>query len=480
MLLLFFSLVFSSCNRRLGYGVLLWSSEDPPIPSGTVLPVFIRSNINQVWVAGIPRELRNPETRMDKFEVPLSQLELTVGRFGGRFGSRRRAEARAEYFAPFALMYAETLQDGLPIRERPDNTSRRVYRLRLGEIIKILGPANGVVAVGASGEPLPGRWYRVLTEDGTIGFCFSYRLNIFEHHGGPLAAVRNEQQHLTEDPELDRVLDRRWWPESYAAMINTRRIDLDELSRRWRFDPGHETGVAHIFTRDLDRTFAYSRIRPNGTQSWVFEGTGLQMSLRSDNTLAVQFNEGGLLRTLIFVALHSDLDDIILQETARRDRLILGLYEHGPEFTSGNFGTLTFQDNGRFTWTGNSLLVPQVIPHTALGSGSVEMRLFLSPAMSERNTGAFTMHFDDTGGRRSSVDFMYTLDSQGLRLEFVPQTSLDGITVARRASSPQVIFFFRTERPEPQVDFGFRDPFGTEAEIFPFDFDFDFRFEPED
>ncbi|MCL2373651.1 MAG: SH3 domain-containing protein [Treponema sp.] len=450
-LFVFTIILFSSCTRRMGYGVLFWSSEYPAVPSGTVLRVYIRSNINRVWVVGTPRELRVPESRINRFEVPLSHLELV--------GSRRRAAERAEIFAPYALMYAETLQDGLPIRESPDNTSRRVYRLREGEIIKILRPVSGQVVVGAAGDPLAGQWYRVLTADGTAGYCFSYRLRIFEHTGGSLAMLQQEQRLEIDDPDLDRVLARAWSPEIYGTMVNNRRIDLEQFSQRWHFDPGQDTGTARIRTGEFDLAFPFTHIIPIGTQSWRFEGTTLQMNLRSENTLAVQFSEpGGMLRTLVFVALPSNVDDIIHQETARREFLFRNMYEHGPVFTSNNFGTLTFQSDGRFTWTGNMLLVPQVISASALGSGSADMSLFLNNAMNQHYTGAFTLSFDGVGGARFPVSFMYMLDPHGLRIEHVPQTSMDGSIVARRASSPLVIYFFRAERPDARTAFDFSAP----------------------
>ena len=453
LLFLFIPLFFSSCNRTLGYGVLFWSSEHPSVPSGTVLRVYIRSNINRVWVVGVPRELRTPENTINRFEVPLAHLELV--------GNRRRALERAEVFAPYALMYAETLQDRLPIRESPDNVSRLVYRLREGDIIKILNRVAGQVVIGASGDPLPGNWYRVITQDGTVGYCFSYRLRLFEHTGGSLAVFRYEQEEIV-DHDLDRILTRTWSPESYGAMINARRINLEDLSQHWHFDPGQDTGVARIRTRDIDRTFSYTHIRPTGTRTWRFEGTTLQMNLRSDNLLAVQFNEpGGMLQTLTFVALPSRVDDIIHQETVRREALFRNIFQHGPVFTSNNFGTLTFQENGRFTWTGNMLLAPQVIPASALGSGSVDMRLFLSAAMNQHYSGAFTMNFDGIGGARFPVNFMYTRDAHGLRIEHAPQTSMDGLTVARRASSPLIIYFFRTERPDTRPAFDFPAPADT-------------------
>ena len=449
-MLLLFILISSSCSRFLGYGVLLWSADDPPVPSGTVLPVYIKSNIDQVWVVGIPKEYRTQGSRIDKFDVPLSKLELA--------GSKRKALDRAENFAPFALVYAETLQDGLPIRENPDNSARRVYRLKLGEIIKILNPVKGQVAVGATGDPLPGDWFRVLTENGSVGYCFSYRLKLFEHSGGKLTAVRIEEKE-TEDPDLDKLLARTWSTESYGTMVNTRRIDLEELSQHWCFDPGLDTGIARVKIKDLDRTFSYTKIRSTGTRSWRFEGTQLQMNLRSDTTLAVQFTESsGFLRTILFVALPSAVDDIILQETARREALFRNIYDQGPVYVSNNYGTLTFQEDGQFTWTGNMLLVPQVIPASALGSGSLDMRLFLASALSDRYNGAFTLRFDGISGTPLNVDFMYSLDFQGFRIEHVPQTSLDGITVARRASSPLVIYFFKTDRTDVRSSFDFSAP----------------------
>jgi hypothetical protein len=434
-----------SCSGLLGYGVLLWSSEDPPVPSGTVLPVYIRSNIDHVWVVGTPKEYLIKGSGVNKFEIPLAKLELA--------GSKKKALQRAEAFAPYALIYAETLQDGLPIRENPDNGARRVYRLKQGEIVKILGPAQGTAAVGASGDPLPGEWFRVLTEDGTAGYCFSYRLRLFEHSGGPLSPAP-EKESVAEDRDLEQLLSRKWSADSYAAMINTGRLNLEELSQRWGFDPGQDTGIARVKVENLDRSFSYTAIRAVGSRTWRFEGTSLQMYLSSGTSLEVQFTEnGGALRSLRFAALPSEIDDLIMQETARRQGLFEVLYSQGPSYTSHNYGTLGFEENGRFTWTGYNILVPQVIPPSALESGAVDMRLFLANSLTGRYNGAFTLRFDTaaaalsdrSAAQAAEVDFMYTLDNQGLRIEYVPPTSRDGIVVARRASSPMVIYFYRLE-----------------------------------
>jgi hypothetical protein len=142
-----------------------------------------------------------------------------------------------------------------------------------------------------------------------------------------------------------------------------------------------------------------------------------------------------------------ELGDLIAQETERRETLFQNLYALGSSFQSTNYGNIRFSENKRFVWTGNNILIPQIIPASALGSGSVRMGLFLDSALEERYTGAFTLRFDSTGNAGIAVHFMYTVDGQGLRIEYVPPDNLDGVTVTRRAAAPTVIFFFQTDRP---------------------------------
>jgi hypothetical protein len=409
--------------------------EDPAVPAGTVLLVYSGSKADQVWEVGIPEAYRSPYGKADDtVEVPFSKLELIK--------SNAAAKKQAAAFAPFARLYGETLQDGLPIRDAPDNGAKRVYRLRQGEIIKVLSPAEGTQAISTTGDPLPGEWYQVLTEDGNRGYCFSYRLRLFEHTQGPLGAVRETAE--AADPDLEKVLSQPWFPESYGTMLALKKIDLEALSRQWRFVPAEEPGIAHIYLPSLDKTFSYTGIRSEGDRSWRFEGARLQMRLRSDTSLEVQFTESGsALQTLLFVALPSDLEDIIHKETARQAQLFRGIYTLGPVFRSDNYGTLSFTAEGRFSWKGYERLIPWVIPPAAQGSGTLSMGLFLSPDLEPAYDGAFSLSLDGLSGPEGVVHFLYTLESRGFRIEYVPKTNLDGVTVTRRAGSPMIIYFFK-------------------------------------
>ncbi len=430
------ALALASCSGLLGWGVLLWSVDEPAIPSGTVLPVYIRSNIDGVWVVGVT-DAESGEKK--KMELPLWQLEL--------YGSKRKATVAAEKFAEFAVIYAEAAQDGLPIRAEPDNGARRVYRLKQGEVVKVLSRAEGSPAMSGD-TPLPGEWLKVLTGDGSSGYCFSYRLRLFEHRGGTLAsggASASEGEREAEDPKLELVLSRAWSPEAYKEMIEKRRVDLDRFSDKWGFFPGQDLGIVRVSLPNLELSYPYTAVTKVDDRVWRFEGSPVQVTLRNDSLLAVQYpDSSGAQRTQLFVALANDVADVIAQETERRDALLEAIRKRGPVFRSENYGLLTFSEDGKFSWLNYDLLVPSMVGAGASSSGTAEMRLFLDDALLPSYDGAISLTFD--GLPASRVDFLYVLEPNGLRLEYLPESSLDGVLVKRRASSPTVIFFTRAER----------------------------------
>lgn len=442
----------ASCRGKAGWGILLWAAEEEDIPSGTVVPVYIKSNIEKKWVAGIPREYRKAGVKNKKIEIPLAKLELV--------GSKRAAENRAREFAEYALRYAETLQDGLPIRDAPDNGARRVYKLRSGEVIKIIEPIDGIPAISATGTPLPGQWFRVLTEDGTSGFCFSYRLKLFDHTTGPLNFMPAQVEEAV-DTELENVLSKIWVAEIYGDMLNNGNIDIEAFSKNWRFSPGEDTGAAIISLKDADFSFPYTAIRSNGNNSWRFDDSPISMTLRSPTTLAVQFpaeNGGaaagavwssGSRRTAVFINIPASLDDVIVQEETRREALFRAIYLEGPIFSSASYGRLYLGEEQDFLWEDLERLSGQVIPSAALGRGKIDMRLFLRQNLVSQYDGALTFKFKSINGDDIPVNFFYTIDAGGglggIRLEYIPESNIDGNRVLGRDSSPVIIYFYREE-----------------------------------
>jgi hypothetical protein len=72
------------------------------------------------------------------------------------------------------------------------------------------------------------------------------------------------------------------------------------------------------------------------------------------------------------------------------------------------------------------------------------MRLFIASSLTDRYNGAFTLRFEGLDGYDRQIDFLYSLDADGFRLEYVPPANINGVTVSRRASSPLVMYFFKS------------------------------------
>ena len=198
---------FISCGNRIkGYGVLLWNLPEHQMQDGDLVPVYIRSNISQVYVIG---------TSQGKIEIPLWQITEPEMKF--------KAKKTAKKFGEYRHTYASVAMDGLPMRAEPVNTAKQVYRLKKAETIKILYKGKGQ-AVYAGKKPLEGDWLRVLTSDGTTGWCFSYNLRPFETdiNGIQISGEVIEEENRI-DTELTEMLKGIWYPDSYKKMIDTGR-----------------------------------------------------------------------------------------------------------------------------------------------------------------------------------------------------------------------------------------------------------------
>jgi hypothetical protein len=426
----------AACSQKnAGWGVLLWGLDDPKIPSGTVLPVQVRSNIEQAWVIVIPDKYKDENIIEDKplALVPLPHLEF--------FSSKRKAEKYAAAFAECAVVYAETMQDGLPIRDKPENNGRRTYRLKEGEIIKILEKTKGVEAISTTGTPLEGNWFKVLTYSGSTGYCFSYRLRMFEHTAGPMGTA-GTRTGTSEDKDLELVLSRIWYPESYGIMINSGRLNLDALSKNYSFTAGISDGKARIRLEKGEAEFPYRKITKTADRTWIFEGTSLVVTLRSESTLEARWEDANKTsQSETFVTLSVSVENLVNQEKEKRQNKFQTLYNRGPGFNSANYGTLALKPNGSFAWDEIETLPEGMLSGSIVGSGRVDMDYTLAGEMADRYTGAMALRFNAVSGSGASLVFAYTLDNQGLRMEYIPREYVPGRTVSRRASPPFTIYF---------------------------------------
>ncbi|MGO8692278.1 MAG: SH3 domain-containing protein [Rectinemataceae bacterium] len=453
----------SSCSPRLGWGLLLWTAPQGPLPAGSIVPVYIKSNIEKLYVVGVPGTSK-------KVELPLWQIEL--------FPSRRKAADRLGQIGSYMSLYMVAARDGLPIRASPTNDAPRVYRLRGGQSVKILAKVSGE-AVTTGGQILPGDWYEVIADDGTRGYAFSYAMRIYDEtkEGPPAVATSTD----AASAQVDVVFSRAWRPEYFQRMIDDQRIDLDFFSLRYGLFADAVGHQIRIELPTVSQVFNYSSISQDGT-TFSFEGTPLKIRIESAGRIVAtwtaaadalapaqasppeaspaapqetqQANAGtdqgggqiaqgqgpqtgpaptpevpapressaysttpGSDGSAVFVELAVDPRDTIRDEDIREQLLLDAFVAKGSQWKSPSAGSLMLFRSGGFTWTGRDRLPAGFLPDGVGDTGQIAFHLYLDPKLGEWD-GALTMRFDSggAGGGSGTANLLYRFTPEGLDL----------------------------------------------------------------
>ena len=456
-----------SCAPRMGWGLVLWSAPEGPLPAGSIVPVYIRSNIQKLYVVGVPSTSR-------KVELPLWQLEL--------FPSKRKAAARLRELGPNVSLYMVAARDGLPLRDGPTNNAKRVFRLREGQTVKILAKTEGET-VTTAGEALPGDWYEVLAGDGTRGFVFSFAMRLYDEskEGPPVLAAAK-----TVSGRVDLVFSRAWKPEFFQEMEDDGRVDLERFSLRYGLFSDAVRHQVRIELPGASQVFNYGAISEEGGV-YVFEGTLLRIRLEGEKRLVATWTEDaaaaapseaspakpaaakpavaspaaadaataaegpyGADGRAVFVVLTMDARAAVRAEELRRQRLLGDFIDRaGTEFgaVAGAGGRLSLSKSGRFTWAGRETLSEGFLPASGMDTGEPAFRLYLDAQLAGTWDGALSLRFDaaESGERPDWVDLLYRVAPEGLVLA-PAAPGIQGMTVAAADSRFQPIVLAKTPR----------------------------------
>lgn len=435
---LFMCIVLSSCGS-LGWSVVLWNNPEAGVSEGQIVKVFVKSNISHTYIIGIP------ETRK-KVEIPLWQISEPQGK--GKTGRL------AEKYSAFEHTYASVKLDGLPIRAGTENGAKQVYRLRKNEVIRVLYQGKGVKPTNGHGE-LPGEWLRVLTGTGTLGWCYSYNLNLFDRIDNNLAA-KDEVVEEEADERLNEALAKHWCPELYSTMLSTGRYDLNKLNAEYGFffgwalptvdeegnvvqPPAVNVHTVAIRTHEINRSWNYEKINKTDDDVYQFDDLQVIVTLKGKHSMAVQYMDtDGKMKNENFVAIDRDIQEVIDEELMRRQDELKAIAEAGPVFRSSNYGTIKFNNENSVTWQNYQLLVPAIVSSSALGSVTVTVENYLSNNLKADFDGILTFHFM---GMEKAVNFFYKMDDGGIRLEDAARAQYKDNLVISRGPSPLVMFF---------------------------------------
>ena len=416
-------LLLTSCSDKvMGYSVVLWTVPEQQLKSGDIVPVYIKSNISHVYVIGTQSG--------EKVELALWQLTEPV--------KKSKIKAVAARYSDNAATYASVKLDGLPCRAEPVNTAKQVYRLRKGEIIKILYKGNGQAPM-AGKTALEGDWYRILTDDGTMGWCFSYNLNLYEtdENGQPVGGAE-----LVEEEEADDrwnvITANTWYPDYFRTMIDGGNIDLGLIHPLYKFTIDEEGKKVSLNTASIHESWDYDGYTKTDEYEYSLNGISLKIIYRRANYIVLRYTDSsGKPQDLNFVTISENISDIVNAEKTRRQQAYMQIWSHGPIFSSSSYGKIEFTEDGSFKWTGFKLLVPSVIDAGTKNTGAASVKYSLSKDLAASYDGVLTMKFD---GMSREVNFLYKLESGALRLEDTSGANFAGSQITSRGVSPVIIY----------------------------------------
>lgn len=424
---LLFVLLLASCSGRIGWGVVLWTVQGTPAKAGTVVPLYLKSNITKVYVIGV--ENSGTGAGEERIEVPLWQIQA--------FKSKKDALGRADKFGALRSTYLIAARDGLPVRESPSNTADRVYRMRDGEMVKALEMVEGE-ELFTGGTKLQGNWYKVLAGDGTVGYAFSYAMELFDETVGSLPG----REKLAQGSEAtDALFSNAWRPAWYATMLSEGSVDLDYFSLKFGLFGDAINRQLRMELPGFSRVFQYSSITEES--GWlVFGSTDLRIKIEDKGSLLAAWNgtipdrepeetagwnaDPGFAR---FVVPGADVREAIRAEESRRSQAArdffalaggtIPLVAGALEAVSEESGALTLFPGGSFSWTGGASMPAGFAPESSDASqqgaarGAAVYGLRLAGELARQWQGGFSLYPEDSGAR---LDYLYRFDAAGLTL----------------------------------------------------------------
>lgn len=426
MIFLFITSLFTSCKDKImGYSVVLWNIPEYDLQDGDIVPVYIKSNISNVYVI---------ETKTgDKVEVKLWQLTEPV--------KKKKVQQIQDKLLPTQHTYAAVKSDGLPARAEPVNTSKQVYRMRRNEIIKILYKGEGQ-PVMAGKKALEGDWYKILTSDGTQGWCFSYNLNLYQadKDGNPIGGNNIVLEEIV-DELFPTITGKIWYPDYFRTMIHNGNIDLSTLNTSYNFNIDTENKKVSLTLKGIYENWEYKGYEKVGEKQYKLTEIPIIVIYKKPDFIVLRYTgENGKPQELNFVTIEEDINLLIETERSRRSQAYLKVYEHGPQFTSSNYGKIVLTADRTFRWTDYRLLVPTVVSKEAKnpGVGTVMVKYAVSKSLQSLYDGVLTFNFE---GMKKEINFLYKMEEDGLRLEDATNARFKGILVTERGSSPTIIYF---------------------------------------
>ena len=438
-------LALASCGvRPAGYGVVLWGETGSGLRTGIIVPVIREATIGSSYLLLVPGE-KKPR------EFPSGRVRF--------FRGKSDADHFLQSFSPNVQSWAVSMKQDpppLPIRDQASQDGRVIYKLKPGQLVKVVGKSAAPETV----QQYSDYWYEVVTDDGYSGFCFGHYLTSFTTAGDPA----QEAQHImSQDATLDRIMGNTWRPDWFQEMVARGAIDLAVFRDDVGLFPSSSDKVMRLVLPQYSLEFHYTGIQKLGESTYVFTGSDLRVTVVDDQRISIYYHYKDQRVAGLYILMPGQIADVIAAEQKRRQVIFDAIAARGTTLSSSAYGTITLSEGMRFSWSGYQKLVPSLVAADAQGKGRVDFPLHAAKGLAGDYDGVITLVFDrggDTGagvpapggspvagsytGGGYSVSFLYKAASGGIRFTSLDADSVSNLVVTHPGMSPVVIFFTQT------------------------------------
>lgn len=388
--------LFVSCRRSMGYGVVLWSTDEVLVPTGTVVSVHGKSERRGVY------RLSNDGKH---FELPKGRVKV--------FSSRRRALEYAQNFAPYIRNFVEVRQRrSLPLREKPDPNAEKIYNLPANRPAKVLSRSKNRVEI----PPFKGYWYRVLTDDGTEGYVYGRYLSEFLLTDTG-QAVYDEKDYFG-DAAFESLFEEgiTWRPTYFKEMVDGQFVVLELFDPKYGLFLLPEEKTVKIFTPDTpDAVYTYDKVMPTGPGRYFLYDVGVTLTV-SDELTTVFYPYNNKIHRKDFVPMSTDLNQYIEAELERQQKQYQRFVDLGEGLTS-NWGTIVFTGDNRFAVSPSTTAYDLGYFSAIDGRlGEMKFDIFVAGEMAKQYDGAVSLIFSNSG---KSIPCLYSFTPDGVRLTMI-------------------------------------------------------------
>ncbi len=405
-----------SCERPLGYGVFLWPEDQTEIESGAILRIMSESQVYKQY-SYYP---------LDEKQNTLSSATWRIALYPSKSVA---VQASIEY-EPYRYLMGKSKRKALPVRETANRTSRIVYRMREGEVSKIISRGEQSDEAG-----FVDYWYKILTTDGIEGWLFGYYLDVYSVLDDEVVAESTDV-----DVNINQLLHNVWRPAYFQDMLENKQIILEQFDERLGLFPDQQNKKFTLVTTQHSTSFTYTELKKIREDLYTTLGSNVQIFFANSHTISLTYQFEDEEHSIALAIIDESIDTIIAREKKRRAIVYQELFDRGPILVSDTYGTLQLFEDQRFVWNNHSTFSNNALPSSFSGSGTFAFDIFLSPEMPAQNQydGAFSLHVSDANAR---IHFMYILTAQGIRLLYLPSSLIQQNLVTQIPISPVILFF---------------------------------------